>query len=37
MPAKDRYHAVVVRALIKDGWTITDEQVAVILGELRIC
>jgi hypothetical protein len=36
MPAKDRYHAVVVRALIKDGWTITDEQVAVILGERRL-
>jgi hypothetical protein len=36
MPAKDRYHADVVRALIKDGWTITDEQVAVILGERRL-
>lgn len=27
MPAKDHYHDVVVRALIKDGWTITREQV----------
>jgi hypothetical protein len=27
MPAKDRYHDIVVRALIKDGWTIAQEQV----------
>jgi hypothetical protein len=26
MPAKDRHHDTVKRALIKDGWTITDEQ-----------
>lgn len=27
MPAEDYYHQSVVRALIKDGWTITGEQV----------
>jgi hypothetical protein len=27
MPAKDRYHDTVVRALRKDGWTILGEQV----------
>lgn len=26
MPAPDRIHAAVKRALIKDGWTITDEH-----------
>jgi hypothetical protein len=26
MPAKDRLHDVVVHALIKDGWTIVNEQ-----------
>lgn len=26
MPAKDRYHDTVKRALIKDGWTILDDQ-----------
>lgn len=25
MPAKDIYHDVVKQALIKDGWTITDD------------
>ena len=27
MPAKDRYHDTVKRALIKDGWTIVQEQI----------
>ena len=36
MPAKDRYHDVVVRALIKAGWTITAEQIAIILTERRL-
>ncbi len=27
MPAKDHYHDVVKRALVKDGWTIAREQV----------
>ena len=25
MPAKDAYHDAVKRALIKEGWTITDD------------
>lgn len=36
MPAKDRYHDAVVRALIKSGWTITAEQIAVIIAERRL-
>ncbi len=33
MPVKDRYHDTVVRALSKDGWTVTGEQVRLrILG-----
>lgn len=31
MPAKDRYHDTVVRALQKDGWIIEAEQVIVII------
>src|SRR5207249_748399 len=26
LPAKDRYHDTVVRALVKDGWTVTHHQ-----------
>ncbi len=33
MPAKDRYHDAVKRALIKDGWVIEDEQVTLTFGE----
>ncbi len=36
MPVKDYYHDVVARALIKDGWTITDEQVKVIVDERNL-
>jgi hypothetical protein len=32
MPAKDKYHETVKRALVKDGWAITGEQVAVRIG-----
>ncbi|NWF68880.1 MAG: hypothetical protein HXY40_07330 [Chloroflexi bacterium] len=31
MPAKDRYHDTVKRALIKDGWQIAGEQTTLIL------
>lgn len=31
MPAKDSYHDAVVNALKKDGWTITKEQVRLIV------
>ncbi|MBC7812419.1 MAG: xisH family protein [Burkholderiales bacterium] len=33
MPAKDRYHDTVKRALIKEGWLITDEQVTLIVDK----
>lgn len=36
MPAKDYYHDVVVRALINDGWTITDEQVKIIVEDRNL-
>ena len=36
MPAKDRYHDIVVRALRKDGWTIEAEQVKFVLVERRL-
>lgn len=36
MPAKDRYHDVVVRALKKDGWTIVGEQVTLSMPARRL-
>lgn len=36
MPAKDRYHDAVVRALVKNGWTITTEQMLVRFVERRL-
>jgi hypothetical protein len=33
MPAKDLYHGTVKTALIKDGWTITDEPLSLQVGE----
>jgi hypothetical protein len=33
LPAKDRYHDVVKRALIKDGWSVTGEQVRLTFGD----
>lgn len=36
MPAKDRYHDRVKRALVKDSWTVTDEQVKLKVGERRL-
>ena len=36
MPAKDRYHDVVVRALAKAGWTILEEQVALSMPTRRV-
>ena len=32
MPAKDVYHDSVVNALIKDGWTITDDPLRLTFG-----
>lgn len=36
MPAKDRYHDTVKRALVKKGWAITAEQYFVKLPERRL-
>lgn len=32
MPARDLYHDAVKRALVKDGWTITDDPLHLKLG-----
>jgi hypothetical protein len=32
MPAKDFYHDTVKTALIKDGWTITDDPLTLTIG-----
>jgi hypothetical protein len=36
MSNKDTYHDVVIRALIKDGWTITGQQVRAFVGRRRL-
>jgi hypothetical protein len=36
MPAKDRHHDTVKRALIKDGWTITGEQIYLSDGARHV-
>lgn len=36
MPAIDRYHDAVKRALVKDGWTIEEEQVKLKIGKRRL-
>jgi hypothetical protein len=36
MPAKDRHHDAVVRALRKAGWTIVAEQVALSMPTRRV-
>lgn len=36
MPAKDKYHDIVISALQKDGWTIDSEQVTLHVGERRL-
>jgi len=33
MPAKDIYHDTVRNALIKDGWTITDDPLRLVYGK----
>src|SRR5437660_6988300 len=32
MPAKDTYHDCVRNALVKDGWTITDDPLYLVYG-----
>jgi hypothetical protein len=36
MPARDIYHEIVKRALIKDGWTITDDPLTLKFGETEL-
>jgi hypothetical protein len=36
MPAKDKFHDVVVNALKKDGWLILKEQMSLRIGERRL-
>lgn len=36
LPAKDAYHFTVVHALASEGWTTTDEQVALVLENRRL-
>jgi predicted RecB family endonuclease len=36
LPAKDRYHDTVVRALQKAGWTVTAEHCFIRLEERRL-
>jgi hypothetical protein len=36
VPAKDRYHDTVARALTKGGWTVTAQQVAVAVPGRRL-
>jgi hypothetical protein len=33
MPAKDTYHDAVRNALVKDGWTITDDPLRLVWGK----
>ncbi len=33
MPARDKYHDAVRNALIKDGWTITDDPLRLVWGK----
>ena len=33
MPARDLYHNIVKRALIKDGWTITHDPYTLSFGQ----
>jgi len=36
MPAKDIYHDTVKTALVKDGWTITDDPLKIEVGKRSI-
>ena len=36
MPERDRYHGVVKRALVKDGWTITHDPFVLPFGEYNL-
>lgn len=36
MPPRDYYHDVVKEALVKDGWTITDDPFMIEVEDLRV-
>lgn len=36
MPARDFYHDIVRNALVKDGWTITDDPLTLKFGETEL-
>lgn len=36
MPARDRYHDIVRRALIKEGWTITHDPYRIAVGDRNV-
>jgi len=36
MPAYDRFHNAARNALIKDGWTITDDPLTLRIGERKL-
>jgi hypothetical protein len=36
MPAKDIYHDTVKNALVKDGWTITDDPYVLTFGQKNV-
>jgi len=36
MPAKDRYHDALKRALLKEGWAIDDEQITLTVDERHL-
>jgi hypothetical protein len=36
LPAKDRYHDTVIRALQKAGWSLINEQIAIIVEDRRL-
>ena len=36
MPARDKFHDSVRNALIKDGWTITDDPLTLKFGETEL-
>jgi len=36
MPKYDAYHETVKRALVKDGWTITDDPFIILVGRRRL-
>ena len=36
MPAQDKYHDVVVKALTEEGWTITDDPFRLTYGNKRL-